>query len=427
MSLDLTLLRIIKRKDKFDKFIGAIPRKALDPRTAILVDDFGKFYREFGSTDIPDETFRLWFKSFAHPTLTPEQHATYDSLLREVLTVDPDPHLEQGLLARLVAAESALRMTELVQKWTEGDELDLYVEMRSVVENFEAQTNRKIKTPWVVDNIEALLEDDKNDKGFHWRLDCLNWAMRPLRPGDFGIIAARPDKGKSTFCTSELTYMAAQVDALFPGEQRSILWLNNEGPGNRIVKRCYQSALNAPLSELVKKSQAGTIRQEYMTATGGRPDTIRVFDIHDFWNHEVEDLLRTYPPAIVMFDMVDNIRFGGAAANNGQRTDQLLEAMYQWARIIAVKYDCVTLATSQISAEGDGLAYPTLSMLKDSKTGKQGAAEFIVTIGASNDDNMKSIRFIGTTKNKLAREGKPKDPRCEVIFDGDRGRYIMPE
>jgi hypothetical protein len=33
-------------------------------------------------------------------------------------------------------------------------------------------------------------------------------------------------------------------------------------------------------------------------------------------------------PALVVFDMIDNIRFGGEVANGGQRTDQLLEAMY---------------------------------------------------------------------------------------------------
>ena len=82
--------------------------------------------------------------------------------------------------------------------------------------------------------------------------------------------------------------------------------------------------------------------------------------------------------------------------------------------------------TSQISADGDGLAYPTLPMLKDSKTGKQGAADFILTMGASNDPLLGNTRFIGATKNKLNREGAPRDPRCEVVFDAQRGRLNMP-
>ena len=170
--------------------------------------------------------------------------------------------------------------------------------------------------------------------------------------------------------------------------------------------------------------KAGTIDAAYSSAMGGNPEAIKVYDVHGFWNHELEDLVRQVPPAVIIFDMVDNVSFGGAVSNNGQRTDQLLEAMYQWARIMAVKHDCVVLATSQISADGENLSYPTLSMLKDSKTGKQGAADFILTIGSQ--DTMPNTRFLGLTKNKLSVEGGPKAPKIETHFDGLRGRFREP-
>jgi replicative DNA helicase len=134
--------------------------------------------------------------------------------------------------------------------------------------------------------------------------------------------------------------------------------------------------------------------------------------------------MRLHRPAAVLFDMVDNIKFGGEASNNGQRTDQLLEAMYQWARLMGVKHDCAVMATSQISADGDGIQFPTLPMLKDSKTGKQGAADVIITLGCVNDPAMSHFRFIGTTKNKKARSKMPGNPQAQVTFDGDRSRYL---
>ena len=396
----------------------------LDIKTQTILDDYGKFFREFPDiTAVDEEPFWLWFKSFGHPGLKPETLDYYREIIKNIQVPVP-PELEDGLMARLVAADTASKLASLLEKWNEGEEIDLGSALRSTVEQFELDTNRKVKTPWVQDDIGDLLQDDADDKGFHWRNPDLAMSMRPLRPGDFGIIAARPDVGKTTFCTDELTNFAAQLTELYPDEHRPICWFNNEGPGKRIISRLYQSALSSTISELVTRHQSGTIHRDYENAIKGPQQSIRVFDIHDFWNHEVEDIIRQMNPSLVLFDMVDNIRFGGTVNNNGQRSDQLLEAMYQWARVIGVKHDCVVLATSQVSGDGENQCYPTLGMLKDSKTGKQGAADFILTIGYQSD--FPSSRYLGLTKNKLAREGAPKSPKIETVFDGLRGRYRTP-
>lgn len=414
----------MRTREKYEKLNRAVPKHTLDTKTQTILDDYGKFFREFPDvTAIEEEPFFLWFKSFGHPNLKPETLDFYREIIRQIQKPVP-LDLEAGLMGRLVAADTAHKLTDLLEKYNEGEEVDLGSCLRTVVEQFELDCNRKVKTPWVKDDIGDLLQDDADDRGLHWRNPELNLSMRPLRPGDFGIIAARPDVGKTTFCSDELTNFAAQLPELYPEEERTILWFNNEGPGRRIKSRLYQSALDASVNELVELHKKGTIKQDYERAIRGPESRIRVFDIHDFWNHEVEDIVRQTPPALIMFDMVDNIRFGGSANNNGQRTDQLLEAMYQWARVMGVKHDCVVLATSQISADGENLCYPTLSMLKDSKTGKQGAADFILTIGYQQD--FPNSRYLGLTKNKLAREGGPKAPKIETIMDGVRGRYRSP-
>lgn len=431
MSLELTVLRLMKHRKRMERLGHAVPTSALEARTKIIFDDFKAYFKEFPAVDrIDHDAFMLWFKGFRHPTLTEEQRSAYDTMLRAVQE-DVPPEVEDGLMERLVAADTANRVATLLQQWNDGDEVDLYVALRAAVENFEGQTNRKVKAPWVQTPIGEMLEEEANDTGLHWRLACLNMSMRPLRGGDFIVVAGRPDKGKTSFLTDQLTYMAPQVEAMFGG-QRNIGWFNNEGPGRRIIQRCYQSALNLTVPELVplyrqpSKTHMHRLDEEYAKALGGRLDALRVYDIHDFWSHEVEDIIRSQNLGLAVMDMVDNIKFGGEATNGGERTDQKLEAMYQWARMLAVKHDIPVIATSQISADGDGLAFPTLGMLKDSKTGKQGAAEAIITLGASNEPGLAGTRFIGATKNKLHRSGGPRDPRCEVLFDSERGRYNMP-
>jgi len=207
---------------------------------------------------------------------------------------------------------------------------------------------------------------------------------------------------------------------------RPVLWFNNEGPGKRIVTRLYQAALNKTISQLLAMRSSKTIIDEYIKAVGSI-DKIKVLDIHDCWNYDVSDMIKELNPGLVIMDMIDNIKFGGNMTNAGSRTDQVLENMYQWARIRGVKQEVPILATSQVSAEGDGLQYPLMHMLKDSKTGKQGAADFIMMLGMCHEPGMEASRFIGLPKNKLSIEGGPKDPRTETIFSFHTSRFNEPK
>lgn len=433
MSLDLTTLQLLKHRAKYEALSRAIPARALDIRTQVLLKDYGRFFVEFPEAPRVDRgAFSLFFRMI-HPKLSPEDLAVYDELFGKI-EHDVDPALETGIMRRLTEAATAYDLATMLEKYQAGEEVDIRLGLTGFLEAYETNLGKTVANPQVLDAIEDLLKDCENGTGLKFRQNCLNRCITPIQGGDFFVVAGRPDKGKTTFLTDNLTYMAAQVDQVYPGENRSILWFNNEGPGKRIVTRAFQSALNATMEDLVALANQPAdpeyaryktmVRQKYVQALGGRPGVLRIFDIHDWWNHEVEDVIKRYKPALIVFDMVDNIRFGGSTMNGGERTDQLLEAMYQWARVRGVKYDCGVIATSQISADGDGVPYPTLPQLKDSKTGKQGAADVIITIGASNDAMLEASRFLGTTKNKKRVTGAPGSPRTEVMFDGSRGRYV---
>lgn len=433
MSLDMTVLRLMKHRDKYDRLIKAVPAAALDQRTNIILDDFGRFFREFPDVaKVEPDVFPFWFKQ-VHPTLKDEAFAVFTQMFKD-MQEDCRPEIEAGLKPRLLVAEAAVKTADVLTRFQAGEEIDLNRELAAITEAYEQAVEKKVKNPQVLDKIEDLLKAEENDEGLPWPFAAFNRVIKPMVGGDFVVIAMRPDKGKSTMCSQIVTHAAPYVDRLWPGRKRSILWFNNEGPGKRIVTRTFQSALNATVEDLVKLSNTppddpkygSKVRENYAKALGGRMGVLRVFDIHGMWNHEVEDLIRLYDPCLIVWDMIDNIQFGGGATNNGQRTDQLLEAMYQWVRLMGVKYDCANIANSQISADGDGLQYPTLPMLKDSKTGKQGAADVILTGGAVNDPMLEQSRYWGTTKNKKRRTGQRGSPNVELLLVGDRARYIDP-
>ena len=409
--IDINLLRMMKYKETFYKVSGRVPKEALEKTTVAVIEDFGKFFEKFPQEEVIDfdtflSLFRIW-----HPKLSEEHTAAYQAIFTQAKTDIPDEK-KQGIMQSLMELRLGSDLTRLMLEFEEGDTENIQGAIEDILTRFKVDAGIR-SLDFLRNDIGDLLQQEVDDSGWRWRLDCLNTSMRGLRDGDFGIVAGRPDKGKTTFLASEMTYMAAQMPV-----DRTVLWLNNEGPGSKIIPRLYQAALGLKMSEMLELHKAGKLEEQYNEYMG-MPWRIRVFDIHGLDNYAVERIVEQNNAGIVLYDMIDNVRGFGDAA----RTDLGLEKMYQWARELCVKYECAGIGTSQISNEGDGLMFPTMPMLKDSKTGKQGACDFQLMIGASNDIGLSRQRFIGLPKNKLRREGSENDPRATVAYKPERARY----
>ncbi len=427
MSIDSTLLRLGTLRSDFNKLDPGLPEKGLEADTLVMWRALRDFYAEYPDVSKVDMgLFKTWFTEFRHQSLPIDKLDMFGVMMKSMANDVPEG-MRDGLMARILQAEFSVEVMDAVEAYTAGTEIDLDVAIQNVLDTYKDRIDRKVKTPEVRHSLDELMEDDENDKGITWRCHALRRSMRPLRPGDFGVWAGRPDRGKTTTLTSESSYWTPQLDDLFPGEERCGMWLNNEGPGKRIKQRYFQSALGVTTPEMIELHKEGRLADALHEALGPDLTRMKFFDIHDFYSHEVEALIKLHKPGFVIFDMIDNIKFSGMAANNGQRTDQLLEEMYKWGRNLAVKYEFAGIATSQISGDGDGVPYPPMAALKDSKTGKQGACDFIVMLGAVNDPNMDHIRYLGIPKNKLHRPGGKKNPQCELLFDAERARLNDPE
>lgn len=194
-----------------------------------------------------------------------------------------------------------------------------------------------------------------------------------------------------------------------------MLWLNNEGSGRRIIPRIYQAALKCTFSEMVSKSNAGTLVQEYTEAMHG--ERILVKDMHGATLGQIEQVIEELNPCVVVYDMMANFRMPGTTGGN--KTDAL-EQMWQEVREQAVRHDFVAMPTIQISADGDDQMYPPYSALKDSKTGIQGATDVILMMGALNSIEMDTVRGFSTPKNKRQMQGTPSNTPGQVFFDKER-------
>ena len=408
--VDLSLLRVTKYRDEFFRLRGRIPAKALDPQTMLIMDAYERYFNTSEEAKVVDPAALLTVFRAMNPDMSEDSRMAFESILGNIKQ-DVTDDQKTSMMNSLLQLRMATDFGSLLIKYEQGDIANLHAEMQAIEQEYINDANIKV-IDFIRPDLKALLEEAQETAGYQWRLHCLRATMRNLRGGDFGVLAGRPDKGKTTFLASELTHLATQVPA-----GRCILWLNNEGKGDRIYLRLVQAALGLPLSGVRELSDP---MRDYSAALNTEdPYKIRIVDIHGKDTYTVENLIRANNPAIVVFDMIDNIR----GFQNQSRTDQVLEEMYKWARELCVKHDFVGLATSQISNEGDNLSFPSLGMLKDSKTGKQGACDFQLMIGALNDPAYDHVRYISLPKNKLRREGADRCPRATVTFQPQIARF----
>lgn len=413
MSIDANLLKIMKHRSKFERLFHQIPHGVLDKSTMAVLKIYARYFKT-----VPDEETITFEKVMArirvwHPNTDEEKLQLFAAMFREAQG-EVSPEAERGILADLLELALATKTMNTIQEYHGG------MLQTPLVRNIETHLDEyrmsigyeqhKESTDSIVD----ILSETGIASGLEWSLQCLRDSTRPLQGGDFGIIAARPDAGKTGFIISQVVHFAKQLD-----DTQNILWLNNEGTHRAIIVRLYQSALGIDRAQLEEYAKDGSAIGRYESIVG-RQDKIRVLNIHGKTMHDVSNLLKENNPKVVVYDMIDNI--GGF--NSEGREDARLEKLYQWAREKCVEHNCVGIAASQISADGEGLKFPALDMLKESKTAKQGACDFQLMIGKYDADVYRNSRFLSLPKNKLKRPGQNGDPRAEVRFLVDKVQFL---
>jgi len=266
---------------------------------------------------------------------------------------------------------------------------------------------------FITSDLDELVNSAISSSGLRWRLNTLNQMLGSLRKGDFGVVFARPETGKTTFLASEVTFMATQ---LVDPSSGPILWINNEEQGNKVMLRCYQAALGLDLPSLYSNIQSN--RSKYAELTH---DKIKIFDSGTVHKKTVEDLCRKFKPSLLIFDQIDKIQ-----GFTNDREDLRLGAIYIWARELAKQY-CPVIGICQADGTGEGVRWLTMSHVANAKTAKQAEADWILGIGKVNDVGYDQLRFLHLSKNKLMGDADTvadqRHGRREVLIESTVARY----
>lgn len=417
MSSDTLILQALREKQKYRTLIGTVPTGMLGTEAQCLLAWYPIYHQaypehEYLDIDALDALVKL------RSGYSPEQMATVRHAM-QLMRQHVDQGALKGVVNQLYERDFAGRAGALLSQYNAGGEVDLVYELSRIAQETQRVVAQSASSDWIQDSIEDILKQEEKDFGLKFPLPVLEAHIKGLLGGASVALAGRPDKGKTSLIAFILARFAGQLDRYFDPE-RPILWLNNEGKGQRIIPRIYQAALGVDMDELVAMSNAGILRDAY-TAKVGRVDRIRVKDMHGASFAQIEQVIEAMKPCVVVWDMMANFRLGHSSGG-GNKADEV-EEKWQVAREMAVRHDFVSLGTVQISNEGGNMLYPPYSALKDSKTGIQGATDLIVMMGALDAPEMASLRGISTPKNKFQMPKMPSHVQAEVFFDAARCQF----
>lgn len=410
--MDIDTVLVLKSRSTYDKYIRFIKPSSVGEETWTILQGMGEWFKHNAvATEVSWPHFSAWFCLVRHSRMDATKLSIYRTILDTVASSpEPDETHIRPLLEGLITRDYASRIADKALRIADGD---FATSFTSILDDVEKRNHDIGKVDGVdkhvllpsLDGLEAVAAP-----GLRWRLECLNMSLGDLRKGDLVVVGTRPDTGKTTFLSSEATFMAPQL----PDDQ-CILWVNNEEEGNKVFRRILQSSLgrtSASLSADLPKALA-----DY-TKVMGRVDKIVMLNKADVHVRDVESLIKKYNVGLFVFDQLWKVHgFDEEAGNEVTRQTML----FNWARELAKKQAPV-ITVHQADGTAEGVKWIDMSKLYGSKTGIQGEADAIITIGRLPE--MGDRRYLYVPKNKLAgNDPAVRNGMFEIDIEKDIGRF----
>jgi replicative DNA helicase len=403
---DLHLLKAFLTKKVYENFYSLVDKDLLAEQTKLLLREYGIYFNKSPQDVLNLDDFKCWFFHTRYPELSEFNRNNYNDLIENI------KNCESFLVGELIQYYQGEKIWQKMQNSVRKEGFNS-AKLKELIHEYERECKHanNLKSKETLIDAESVFEEEINPNGLQWRLHCLNEALPPLSRGDFVLLVACVGIGKTSFLASEVSYMAQQLE---PNEV--VLWLNNEGREDRILRRLYCATLERRTQVLIKDLQK---TQEIYTKRMKNLRKVVMINISGYTLPQVRSLFAHYEPSLAVIDQVTKIHC--PSSTEAQR----LEEVCSYVREISNEY-CPILGIAQASSnvkwtdrEGNRRTKIWLDLedIYNSKIGVQGAAETVIGIGF--EDSKPNSRYIYVSKTKRGKEIKQ-----EVYFDKERSLYL---
>lgn len=416
--MERDILTLFRNRENYDRFCYLVTEGVLSWEGWNIVQGYKRYFKDHPDVEeINLLDFRTEFKFNNLGKFNKEKLEQYDRIFLELSTHVISKATTEDIIAKFIELDYAHKIHEASLNIVSKSEKNDISDIEKLLSDYNREITKYTKedTALVTTDIYKLLEATIGGTGYNWRIHNLNESIGPIRRGNFVVVGARPDSGKTTFLLNEATYIASQLDP-----DQCILWLNNEEVGEKIGRRIIESGSGFTTAQLRDDPMGGIEKFKEMV---GDLSKIKVIYQSVMSTREVERWCKKYKPSVIIFDQLWKVTgFEKEVANETGRQAQL----FAWARSLASQWGPV-LVVHQLGGPAEGEKFPPMSALYGSQTGIQGEADAIIIIGRSADPRDGDTRFFSIPKNKMG-DGKYVKPgmrnaRFALNIKPDIARY----
>lgn len=383
-SIDRQILGFCLNADFFGRVKNIVDRSMFEREMRDIFDTLSYSHTKYGKDLTKSELASLFNdRNPAMPEAARNKVHDTISMLDVGNSDNSDLHLD--LVHNFWLRDRARVIGEKAIEIFTGDSEE-FGELRRLIETVEdGRISDKTTYTKVEADFEQLLEDEGGDPDFPFTYDLISENVGGLDRGNLGILFARPEVGKTTFCC----FLAAS----YIKQGFKVVYWANEEPAPKIKLRIIQSYFSMTRQGMIdNKTDLGRRYQEEIAPL------LTIMDSVGTSVEEMDEYAKLNKPDVMFCDQLDKFRISGEY----NRGDERLKETYVVAREIAKRNRLLLWAVSQASYEAHDRQWIDYSMLDNSRTGKAGEADIIIGIGKTGSSEVENtVRHICISKNKL--------------------------
>jgi len=383
ISIDRQVLGYCLNIDFFSKVKNKIDREMFDSELREIFDTIVYSHTKYERSLSVHELHGIF--NDRNPAMPSSSRNRVQEIITGLIPLESSDDVHTDLVNNLWLRDKARQIGEKALDIFTG-ESEEFGELKKLIEVVEDGRISDKTTYTIVDkNLDELLTEEAGDNDFPFKFHLISEHIKGLDRGNLGIIFARPEVGKTTFCCF--------IASSYIKQGFQVVYWANEEPASRIKLRIIQSYFELTKEEMIEKRF--DLLDRYRTEI--EPYLV-IMDSVGTSIEEVDEYAKLNKPDIMFCDQLDKFRIKGEY----NRGDERLKETYVTAREIAKRNSCLVWAVSQASYDAHDRQFIDYAMLDNSKTGKAGEADVIIGIGKTGSSEVDNIvRHICVSKNKV--------------------------